>query len=49
MMYFRSSFPLKPHVAPYTAAWIEMRSVVLPFSVISVAPFAGAWIEISEK
>ena len=33
-------------VAPFTGAWIEIRSLSLLFKSLIVAPFTGAWIEI---
>ena len=38
---------LKPRVAPFTGAWIEIANVVYRYDITArVAPFTGAWIEI---
>ena len=34
-------------VAPFTGAWIEIRSHRGKFQNAQVAPFTGAWIEIA--
>ena len=40
-------FPVKPVVAPFTGAWIEILKQALLFLMQwKVAPFTGAWIEI---
>ena len=35
------------NVAPFTGAWIEIRSGNEVSSCFNVAPFTGAWIEIA--
>ena len=36
---------VKDAVAPYTGAWIEIKSEVLRKNISTVAPYTGAWIE----
>ena len=34
-------------VAPFTGAWIEIKSMADQKATVGVAPFTGAWIEMS--
>ena len=45
-----STEPVKTkQVAPYTGAWIEIRTHWKALTFNKVAPYTGAWIEISRK
>ena len=37
---------IRPQVAPFTGAWIEIQDAVVDLYLDIVAPFTGAWIEI---